>query len=80
MARKKESWQDSGYVAQQLPPSEEERKQGMRLWITIAVAAAALVSGVILRYTVFADRFRPAPFNPPVSTPSPTASPGQPSS
>lgn len=82
MARKKESWKDSGYVAQSLPPSKDELRQGMWTWIIIAVAAAALVGGVILRFTVFEDRFKPTPFNTPlpVMAPSPNKNGERPAS
>lgn len=78
MARKQD-WKESGYMEQALPPSKDERKQKATTMMVILLALAILGIGVTLRFTVFADRFRPTPFTPPVAntspSPLPTASP-----
>ncbi len=76
MARK-QGWKDSGYIEHALPPSKDERKQKVATTLVVLLALAILGIGVALRFTVFADRFRPTPFTAPTEgeSPSPTASP-----
>src|SRR5947207_15806393 len=67
-------------VAEQnmFPPSREERMQTRWMIGTTAISLLILGIGLLLRFTVFADLYKPKPFMPQstlTSTPVATASP-----
>ncbi|MDX1933980.1 MAG: hypothetical protein SFU56_15375 [Capsulimonadales bacterium] len=66
-------------VQELLPPSRAERMQNLWMFATVGIAIVVLGLGMLLRFTVFADRFNPpkyttvAPDSPGASS-SPNAS------
>lgn len=77
MSRK--SLGDEYIVERPFGPSKAEQKQTVRMVATIVGALLILIVGITLRYTVFADAFKPKTMpHPPSMTnasPSPTPSP-----
>jgi cytoskeletal protein RodZ len=73
----KQDWKSTGYMEQSLPKSKDERRQKAVTLYIVLFALAVLGIGAALRFTVFADRFRPTPFTAPteVASPSPSPSP-----
>lgn len=73
--QKKENDDPWALVEQKLPPTERQRKENLRMIITIVATLLILGIGITLRYTVFAKRFLPAPMPTPepiiISTPGP---------
>jgi hypothetical protein len=63
---------DDYIVENPFGPSKAEQKQTLRMFLTIAVALLILGVGVLLRFTVFAEQFKPKTFTPPVASPSPS--------
>jgi hypothetical protein len=67
---------DEYVVERPFGPSKAEQKQTLKMVITIVGALIILVVGVTLRYTVFADAFKPKTLSLPAASPTaPSASP-----
>jgi hypothetical protein len=66
---------DEYIVDRPFGPSKAEQKQTLRMVLTITAALVILAVGVTLRYTVFADAFKPKPITLPAASPSASPSP-----
>jgi hypothetical protein len=65
---------DDYIVEQPFGPSKAEQQQTMKMVMTVVGALIILGIGLMLRFTVFADAFKPKTFTPPAAaSPSPTA-------
>jgi hypothetical protein len=68
---------DDYIVEQPFGPSKAEQQQTMKMVMTVIGALIILGIGITLRFTVFADAFKPQPFTPPAAA-SPSPSPSAP--